>query len=149
MNQLRIRRKASANQVRVTVLDNSRGFLSKIRYKSHLHLLGHYFQNKCSSESCCCTCSTFGVPKPTVDSVKKTASKKIRRGDTDLLLFSLLGWKKLLDKIYQNHHQLVDHQSQTVLMNLPLLFHFWSLCICMWRGSYSEGGEGCHRFLLP
>ena len=55
-----------------------------------------------------------------------------------LLLFSLLGWKKLLVKIYHHHRQLEDHQPLAVLMNLPLLFHFWSFCICIWHGSYSE-----------
>ena len=65
------------------------------------------------------------------------------------LLFSLLGWKKLLVKIYHHHHQLVDHQSLTVLMNLPLLFNFWSLCICMWRGSYSEGVPSLLSSLIP
>ena len=44
---------------------------------------------KCSSESCCCIGSTFGLPIPTVDSTKKTSSKKIRRGDPDFLTFWL------------------------------------------------------------
>ena len=42
-------------------------------------------KKKCSSESCCCIGSTFGVPIPTVDTTKKNASKKIRRGDPDIL----------------------------------------------------------------
>ena len=46
--------------------------------KCHLPLLGHYFQNKCSSES---IDSTFGVQILTVDSTEKTASKKLRSGD--------------------------------------------------------------------
>ena len=79
----------------MAVLDNSRDFFSKIRYKSHLRLLGHYFQNKCSYESCCCICSTFGVPIPTVDSTKKTASKKLKRGDPDLLTPQPLGLEKV------------------------------------------------------
>ena len=48
-------------------------------------LLGHYFINKCSSESCRCIGSTCGVPIPTVDYTKKTASKKLMRGDPDSL----------------------------------------------------------------
>ena len=87
-----------------------------------------FTQNKCSSESCCCIGSTFGVPIPTIDSTKKTASKQLRRG-------------KLLVKVYHHHHhhhQPVDHQSLAVLINLPLLFHSGSLCICIWRGSYSS-----------
>ena len=39
-------------------------------------LLGHYFQNKCSSESCCCLSSTFEVSVPIDGSTKKTASEK-------------------------------------------------------------------------
>ena len=35
--------------------------------------------------SYCCIGSTFGVPIPTVDSTKKTALKKLRRGDPDFL----------------------------------------------------------------
>ena len=76
-------------------------------------LLGHYFQNKCSSESSCCIGSTFGVPGiPTVDSMKRTASKKLRRGDPDFLTLWL---EKLLVKVYYHHHQPVDHQSPAVL----------------------------------
>ena len=52
--------------------------------------------------------------------------------------YLLFGWKKLLVKVY-HHHQPVDHQSQTLLITLPLRFHSWSLCICKWRCSYSEG----------
>ena len=61
----------------VAVLDNSWDFLSIIRYNLsfHLPLLVHNFQNKCSSESCCCIGSTFAVPIPTADSTKKTALK--------------------------------------------------------------------------
>ena len=110
-------------------------FTLKLGIKCHLPLLGHYFQNKCSSESCCCIGSPFGVPIQTVDSTKKTASKKLRRGDPDFITLSL---KKLLVRV-DHHHQPVDHQSLTVLINLPLLFHSLSLCICKWRGSYSEG----------
>ena len=90
----------------------------------------------------------IGVPIPTVDtcSTKKTASKKLRRGDTDFLT---LGWKKLLVRVYHHHHQPVDHQSLTVLINLPLLFHSWSLCICKWRGSYSEGMLSLPSSLIP
>ena len=58
-------------------------FSLKLGIKCHLPLLGHYIQNKCSSESCCCIGSTFGVPIPTVDSSKETASKKL--GDPDFL----------------------------------------------------------------
>ena len=54
-------------------------FFLKLGIKSHLPLPGHYFQNKCSSESCCCIGSTFGVSIPTVDSTKKTDPIKIRR----------------------------------------------------------------------
>ena len=52
-----------------------------------LPLLGNYFQNKCSPESCGCIASTFGVSIPTVESTKKTASQKnkIKRGDPDFL----------------------------------------------------------------
>ena len=50
-------------------------FCLKLGTKCYLHLLGHYFQNECSSESCCGIGSKFGVPIPTVDSTKKTASK--------------------------------------------------------------------------
>ena len=53
--------------------------------KCHIPLLGHYFQNKCLSESCCCIGSTFGVPIPNVDSAKTTASKKLTSGDPDFL----------------------------------------------------------------
>ena len=60
-------------------------FSLKLGIKCHSPLLGHYFQNKCSSESCCCNGSTFGVPIPTVDSTKNTTSKKLRRGDPDFL----------------------------------------------------------------
>ena len=61
------------------------------------------------------------MPIPTVDSTKKIASKKIRRGDPDFLLFSILGWKKFLVKMYHHHHQPVVHQFLTVIMILPLL----------------------------
>ena len=61
-------------------------FSIKLGMKAILPLLGHYFQNKCSSKSCCCICSIFGVPIPTADSTKKTASKKIRTGESDLTL---------------------------------------------------------------
>ena len=81
---------ASTNQVRIK--GNSLQFLTireifslKLGIKCHFPLLGHHFQNKCSSESCCCIGSTFGVPIPTVDGTKKTASKKLRRGDPDVL----------------------------------------------------------------
>ena len=89
------------------------------------------------------------MPIPTVDSIKKTASKKLREVTKTFLPFSLFGWKQLLVKIYHHHHQPVDHQSLTVFMNLPLLFHFWSLCICMWRGSYSEGLPLLPSYLIP
>ena len=59
-------------------------FSLKVGIKCHLPLHRHYFQNKCSSESCCCVGSTFGVQIPTVDS-KKTASKQLRRADSDFL----------------------------------------------------------------
>ena len=79
----------------MAVFDTSLDFLFKIRYKCHLPLRGHYFQNKCSSESCCCICSTFGVQIPTVDSTKKAASKKLRRGDTGLLTLQSLRLEKV------------------------------------------------------
>ena len=96
-NRLRIHRsvyESSTNQVRIK--GNSWQFLTireifslKLGIKCHLPLLGHYFQNKCSSESCCCIGSIFGVPLPTVISTKKTASKKLRRGDPDFLTLCL------------------------------------------------------------
>ena len=46
---------------------------------------------------------------PTVDSTKKNASKKIRRGDPDFLTLWLEN-VKLLVKVYHYHHQPVDHQ---------------------------------------
>ena len=126
-NRLRIHRsvyESSTNQVRIK--GNSWQFLTireifslKLGIKCHLPLLGYYFQNKCSSESCCCIGSTFAVSIPTVDSTK-IASKTLRRGDPDFLT---LGWKKLLIKVYHHHHQPVDHQSLTVLIDLPLLVH--------------------------
>ena len=89
---------SSTNHVRIK--GNSWQFLTireifslKLGINCHLPLLEHYFQNKC----CCCIGSTFGVPIPTVDKTKKTASKKLWRGDPDFLLF---GWKKLLVKVY-------------------------------------------------
>ena len=92
-NRLRIHRsvyESSTNQVRIN--GNSWQFLAireifslKLGIRCHLPLPGHYFQNTCSSESCCCIGSTFGVPIPTVDSTKKTATKKIRRGYPDFL----------------------------------------------------------------
>ena len=95
-NRLKIHRsiyESSTNQVRIK--GNSRQFLTireilslKLGIKCHLPLLGHlYFQKTCSSESCCCIGSTFGVPISLVDSIcaKKTASTKIRRGDPDSL----------------------------------------------------------------
>ena len=92
-NRLRVHRsvyESSTNQVRIK--GNSCQFLTireifslKLGIKCRLPLLGHYFQNKCSSERCCCIDSTFGVQIPTVDSTKKTASKKLRRGDPDFL----------------------------------------------------------------
>ena len=75
--------KASTNQIRIK--GNSWQFLTIRKIFSHLALFGHYFQNKCSSESCCCIGSTFGVSIPTVYSTKQTASKKLRRGDPDFL----------------------------------------------------------------
>ena len=84
-NRLRIHRsvyESSTNQVRIK--GNSRQFLT-LGIKCHLPLLGRYFQNKCSSESCCYIGSTFGMPIRTVDSTIKTASKKLRRGDPDFL----------------------------------------------------------------
>ena len=74
------------------------------------------------------------MPIPTVESTKKTASRQLRSGDTDFL--TLWFGKKLLVKVYHHYHQPVDHQSLSVLINLPLLFHSWSLCIFMWTGSY-------------
>ena len=86
-NRLRIHRsvyESSTDQVRIK--GNSWQFLTireifslKLGIKCNLPLLGHYFQNKCSSESCSCIGSTFGVPIPTVDNTKKTASKKLSR----------------------------------------------------------------------
>ena len=70
MNQVRI--KGTSGQF-LTIRDISS---LKLGIKGHLPLLGHYFQNKCSSESCCCIGSTFGIIIPTVGSTKKTASKK-------------------------------------------------------------------------
>ena len=68
-NLLRIHRnvyESSTNRVRIT--GNSWLFLTireifslKLGIKCHLPLLGHYFQNKCASGSCCCIGSTFGV----------------------------------------------------------------------------------------
>ena len=55
----------------------------------------------------------------------------------------------LLVKVYHHHHEPVDHQSLTVHMNLSLLFHSWSLCICIWRGSYSEGMPSLPSSLIP
>ena len=91
-NRLRIHRgvyESSTNQLRIK--GNSWQFLTireifslKSGIKCHLPLFGHYFQTKCQSKSCCCIGSTFGVPISTVDSTKKTASKKIR-GDPDFL----------------------------------------------------------------
>ena len=82
-NRLRIHRclyESSTNQVRIK--GNSLQFLTireifslKLGIKCHLPLLGHYFQKKCSSESCCCIGSAFGVPMPTVDSSKNQLSK--------------------------------------------------------------------------
>ena len=63
--------------------------------KSHLPLIGHNFQNKCSSESCCFISSTFGVLIPTVDRTKKTASKKLKGGDRDLLTLQPFGLEKV------------------------------------------------------
>ena len=130
----------------MAVLDNSWDFSKKLGIKCHLPLFGHYFRNKCPSKSCCCIGSTFGVPISTVDSTKKTASKKIREVTQTFLLF---GWKKLLVKVYHHHHQPVDHQSLTFLINLSLLFHSCSLCICKWRGSYSEGMPSLPSSLIP
>ena len=83
-NRLRIHRsvyESVTNQVRIK--GNSWEFLTfreifslKLGIKCHLPLLGHNFQNKCSSESCYYIGSTFGVPIPTVDSTKKIDSKK-------------------------------------------------------------------------
>ena len=92
-NRLRIRRsiyESSTNHVRVK--GNSWQFLTireifslQLGIKCHLPLLGHYFQNKCLSESCCCIGSTFGVPIPTVESTRRLR----RNPDPDFLLF---GW---------------------------------------------------------
>ena len=103
--------------------------------KCHSPLLGHYFQNKCLSESRCCIGSTFGVSIPTVEGTKKTVSKKKKERWPGL--FFTFWLEKLLVKVY-HHHQPVEHQSLTVLINLPLLFHSWNLCVFVWRGSYSE-----------
>ena len=83
---------------------------------------------------------------PTVDSTKKTASKKLRKGD---IYFLILCLEKLLVRVYHHHHQPVDHQSLTVLINLPLLFHSWSMCICKWTGSYAEGMPSLPPSLNP
>ena len=61
--------------------------------------------------------------------------------------FLSFGWKKLLVRVY--HHQPVDHQSLTVLINLPLLVHSWSLYICKWRDIYSEGMPSRPSSLIP
>ena len=115
---------SSTNQVRINgnswqSLTIHEIFSLKLGIKCRIPLLGHYFQNKCLSESCCCIGSTFGVTIPTVDSAKKTASKKGEVTQT----FLLFGCKKLIVKVYHHHHQPVDHQSLTILINLPILFH--------------------------
>ena len=91
-NRLRIHRsvyESSTNQVRIK--GNSWQFLTireifslKLGIKYQLTLLGHYLKHNCSSENCCCIGSTFGVPIPTVDSTKKTASKNLRKGDPNV-----------------------------------------------------------------
>ena len=86
------------------------------------------------------------MPIPTVDSTKKTASTKLKRGDPDSLT---LWFEKVAVKVYQHHHHPLDNQSLTVLINLPLLFHSRSLCICKWRGSYSEGMPSLSSALMP
>ena len=43
----------------------------------------------------------------------------------------------------------MDHQSLTVHINLPLLYNSWSFCICIWRGSYSEGMPSLPSSLIP
>ena len=84
-NRLRIHRsvhESSTNQVRINgsswqSLTIREIFSRQLCIKCHLRLLGHYFQYECSSESCCCIGSRFGVPIPTVDSTKKKKIKEM------------------------------------------------------------------------
>ena len=59
----------------------------------------------------------------------------------------LLDWEKVASSIYHYHHLPMDQKSLSVLLDLPHLFYFWSLCIYRWWGSHSEGAAFVSLFL--
>ena len=128
----------------MAVIDN----LSKIRYKAIYPCLGIASKINVHRRAAVVFAPHLECQNQLLIVRRRLLRKKIREVTQTFLLFSPLGWKKLLVKIY-HHHKPVDHQSLTFLMNLPLFLHFRSLCICNWRSSYSEGVPSLSSSLIP
>ena len=122
----------------VAVLDNSWDLLSTIRYKMPFTIypcLGITSKINVYRRAAVVLALHLECQYQLLKIWKRLRRKKIRRDDPDFLTLWL---EKLLVKVYHHHHQPVDHQSLTDLINLPLLFHSWSLCILLWEDAFAS-----------